>query len=73
MRSRAEVMVASVRSRAAPMCATVRNRAQPCKKTFLTGEPLTLQSLRLLTPDDMADMNILPGHRRLLVDALKDL
>ena len=40
MRSRAEVMVASVRSRAAPMCATVRNRAQPCKKTFLTGEPL---------------------------------
>ena len=33
----------------------------------------TLQSLRLLTPDDMADMNILLGHRRLLVDALKDL
>ena len=33
----------------------------------------TLQSLRLLTPGDMADMNILPGHRRLLVDALKDL
>ena len=40
MRSRAEVMVASVRSCADPMCATVRNRAQPCKKTFLTGEPL---------------------------------
>ena len=36
MRSRAEVMVASVRSCAAPMCATVRNRE---KKTFLTGEP----------------------------------
>ena len=54
-------------------CVTVRNRAQLCKKTFLTGEPLTLQSLRLLTLDDMADMNILPGHHRLLVDVLKDL
>ena len=33
----------------------------------------SLQCLRILTPDDMADLNILPGHRRLLVDTLKDL
>ena len=33
----------------------------------------TLDSLRLLTAEDMSDLNILPGHRRLLVDTLKDL
>ena len=32
-----------------------------------------LQSLRLMTGNDMADLNILPGHCRLLVDTLKDL
>ena len=34
MRSRAEVMVASVRSRAAPMCATVRNRARSISRNW---------------------------------------
>ena len=33
----------------------------------------TPQSLKLLTPEDMAQMNILPGHRRLMVEILKDL
>ena len=33
----------------------------------------TLQSLRLFLAVDMARLNILPGHRRLLVDTLKDL
>ena len=34
------------------------------------GRPDTLQSLKLMTANDMADLNILPGHRPLLVDAL---
>ena len=33
----------------------------------------TVQSLKLLTVEDMAQLNILPGHRRLLVDTVKDL
>ena len=33
----------------------------------------TPQSLKLLTPEDMVQMNILPRHRRLMVDTLKDL
>ena len=33
----------------------------------------TPQSLKLLTPEDMAEMNILPGHRRLMMGTLKDL
>ena len=30
-------------------------------------------SLKLLTPEDMVQMNILLGHRRLMVETLKDL
>ena len=33
----------------------------------------TPQSLKLLMPEDMAQMNILPGHRRLMVETAKDL
>ena len=33
----------------------------------------TLQSLKLLTPEDMAQMNTLQGHCCLLVETLKDL
>ena len=33
----------------------------------------TPQSLKLLTPEDMAQMNILPGDPRLMVEILKDL
>ena len=33
----------------------------------------TPQSLKLLTPEDMVQMNILPGHWRLMVETLKDL
>ena len=33
----------------------------------------TSQSFKLLTPEDMAQMNILPGHQRLMVETLKDL
>ena len=33
----------------------------------------TPQSLKLLTPEDIAQMNILPGHRRLTMETPKDL
>ena len=33
----------------------------------------TPQSLKLLTPEDMVQMSILPGHRHLMVETLKDL
>ena len=33
----------------------------------------TPQSLKLLTSEDMVQMSIVPGHRHLMVETLKDL